>query len=104
MGKNAALTDHDQLRGMAHDDLWENIFMVSDPGFTGVPVVPQFPFFDERLVHFMRNLPPTPWCRGKYLMRAAMANRLPQTLLERPKTPLQGFPHLRWLQENGRCV
>lgn len=97
----AAWAKHDQHRGMAHDALWENIFMVADPGFTGMPVMPRFPFFDARLINFMRDVPPDPWCRGKYLLREAMRDRLPRTVLERPKTILQGFPHLRWLQEKG---
>jgi asparagine synthase (glutamine-hydrolysing) len=97
----ARSANHNHHRGMAHDSLWENIFMVADPGFTGVSVQTRFPFFDLRLFTFMQSVPPEPWCRSKHLLRSAMQGRLPGPLLNRPKTPLQGFPHRQLLQERG---
>ncbi len=93
--------NHNGYRGMADDSLWDNIFMVADPGFTGVPVKARFPFFDLRVYTFIGGLPPQPWSRHKYLLRQAMRDILPPAIIQRPKTPLQGFPFHRQLQEHG---
>ena len=78
--------------GMVSAALWRTIFAWSDPGFTGRPLVMRFPFFDKRLFDFVRTLPPYPWLVNKQLLRSAMAERLPLTIVKRPKTPLQANP------------
>lgn len=92
---------YDQVRGMAGDALWENLFNSADPGFTGVPVKARWPFFDLRLVNFILTVPPAPWCRKKHLLREAMCGILPESVRQRPKTILQGHPHYVLLQERG---
>ena len=79
--------------GMTVDPLWSNIFEGCDPGFSGLCVKFRFPFFDVRLVEFLRSVPASPWLQEKHLLREAMRGALPQALLSRPKTPLPQSPH-----------
>jgi asparagine synthase (glutamine-hydrolysing) len=58
------------------------------------------PFVDLRLLRFMLAVPAIPWCREKYLVRRAMREVLPPSVLRRPKTPLTSDP--RW--EGVRCI
>jgi len=46
------------------------------------------PFLDPRLIDLMMSLPALPWLFNKHLLRRSMANKLPQKVLRRPKTPL----------------
>jgi asparagine synthase (glutamine-hydrolysing) len=68
-----------------------------DPSWTGAPVDYRHPFMDVRLVNFCMALPPWPWCVDKRLLRVAMKNRLPTTVLNRPKTYVNGHPHAKQL-------
>lgn len=78
--------------GMVGAPLWRAFFALSDPGSSGIPVRVRFPFFDRKLFELILALPPAPWCEHKLILRAAMAGRLPATVLARPKTPLPGNP------------
>ena len=51
----------------------------------------RFPLFDTRLVCLVLSLPAIPWCQHKALPRRAYQGRLPQHVLDRPKTVLTGF-------------
>jgi hypothetical protein len=51
----------------------------------------RFPLFDTRLVRLVVSLPAIPWCQHKALPRRAYRGRLPQDVLDRPKTTLRGF-------------
>ena len=51
----------------------------------------RFPLFDTRLVRLVVSLPAIPWCQHKALPRRAYRGRLPQDVLARPKTILDGF-------------
>jgi asparagine synthase (glutamine-hydrolysing) len=51
----------------------------------------RFPLFDTRLVQLVVSLPAIPWCQHKALPRRAYRGRLPQDVLDRPKTTLHGF-------------
>jgi hypothetical protein len=51
----------------------------------------RFPLFDTRLVRLVMSLPAIPWCQHKALPRRAFQGRLPQEVLDRPKTVLAGF-------------
>jgi asparagine synthase (glutamine-hydrolysing) len=65
----------------------------------------RYPFFDVRLVNFVLAIPPLPWCADKWLLRAAMRDKLPDAIRLRPKRPLAGNPldacwrrgSLRWV-------
>ena len=71
---------------------WTLLFEISDPGLTRCPVEVRHPFLDLRIVEYLLALPPFPWFFGKTLLRRAMAGRLPDRILARPKMPLAGDP------------
>jgi asparagine synthase (glutamine-hydrolysing) len=78
---------NDERDAMLHPT-WPTIFSWSHPGASGLPKRSLFPFFDTRLVDYVWDAPFDPWRRNKYLLRAAMSERLPAAVLERPKAPL----------------
>ena len=59
------------------------------------------PFLDLRVLTFMLSVPPIPWGWKKQLVREAMKGRLPQPVLQRPKTPLPVFPQFEMLRRHG---
>lgn len=88
----------DPRRGMAEAAYWSNMLSFGDPGYSGSPIKIRFPFFDVRLLKFMRTVPPTPWLVHKTLLREAMRGQLPEVVRTRPKTPLaasSGYLHTR---------
>jgi asparagine synthase (glutamine-hydrolysing) len=46
------------------------------------------PYLDVRMVELIMTIPTLPWLFRKHVLRRAMADRLPQTVLQRPKTLL----------------
>ena len=73
-----------------------------DANYIQSPVEFRLPFLDLRLVRFFLALPPMPWCRNKYLLRAALRGSIPEEVRSRPKTPFVGEPFLeraRQMQE-----
>jgi asparagine synthase (glutamine-hydrolysing) len=60
----------------------------------------RYPLMDHRVVSFALRLPPFPWCVDKYLLRRALAGRLPTDVLARGKTFLGGEPLLAWVESN----
>lgn len=50
----------------------------------------RYPFFDLRLINYVLAIPPIPWCFNKHIHRASIKNLLPSSLVNRPKTALQG--------------
>ena len=87
--------------GMATAPLWSNIFAWSHPSFSGFPMKVRFPFFDVRLVEYLLTVPSFPWLEDKFLLREAMKGLLPDSVRQRPKTPLRGFAHYNWVQQQG---
>lgn len=71
--------------GMGRTAFWSNIFEMHDPGMTGLPVKPLYPFFDLRLVEFLMAIPPIPWLVDKRLLRDAMRGKLPEAVRTRKK-------------------
>lgn len=80
---------------------WTHMFEQADPGATGYPVETCYPFLDLRMVNYLLAIPPFPWFFNKTLLREAMAERLPERVRTRPKTPLQGNPMLARIQRQG---
>jgi asparagine synthase (glutamine-hydrolysing) len=76
--------------GMVRAPLWRGLFAFSDPGFHGLELRIRFPFFDLRLLEFVRAIPPTPWLENKHLLRAAVGDRLPEIVRIRPKSAMAG--------------
>ncbi len=88
-----------KLRPAAFDALnskvWAPLFEGYDPGATRLHLEMRHPFCDLRLVEFLLAIPAVPWCVHKHILRTAMQNRLPSTILNRRKTPLSGDPALQ---------
>ena len=85
--------------------MWAPLFEGYDPGSTRLLLEVRHPLTDVRLIDFLLQIPPVPWCVDKHILRRAMNNRLPPAILNRPKTPLASDPTLhlahaasvRWL-------
>lgn len=46
------------------------------------------PFLDIRLIDFILSIPSLPWLYKKHILRRSMTDRLPKSVIKRPKTPL----------------
>ena len=87
--------------GTLDPSLWSAFFGWADPGFTRLQLHFRHPFFDVRLVEYLRSLPPVPWFPNKMLLREAMRPVLPDALLTRPKTPLVRDPEQAVIRQQG---
>lgn len=65
------------------------------------PMLWRSPFLDLRVLTFMLSAPPIPWGWSKRLVREAIRGRLPQPVVERPKTPLSVFPRAEMIRRHG---
>lgn len=84
--------------------VWETLFALDDPSASGAPLSVLLPMLDARLFEYAFAVPPIPWCQRKQLLRSAMAGRLPDDVLRRPKTPLEGAVEAsvaRWRADGG---
>jgi len=77
---------------------WSRLFELADPGLTHSAVEVRYPFLDLRVVNYLLAIPPFPWTFQKQLVRAAMSGHLPESIRQRPKTPLAGDPLMEMLQ------
>lgn len=85
--------------------VWAPLFEGYHESATRLPLEVRHPFTDIRLVDYLLSIPAKPWCTNKYILRCAMKHRLPDAVVKRPKTPLEGDPALhlsrrasvRWL-------
>lgn len=80
---------------------WTLMFEQEDPGVTRYPVETRYPLLDLRIVDYLLAIPPFPYFFQKMLLREAMAQRLPERVRTRPKTPLQSDPILAQLRQTG---
>jgi asparagine synthase (glutamine-hydrolysing) len=71
---------------------WTRMFEVADAGFTGKTVEVRYPFLDLRMVEFVLALPPYPFLFNKALERDSLRGKLPEKIINRPKTPLSVDP------------
>jgi asparagine synthase (glutamine-hydrolysing) len=83
---------HPAAYAALHSGYWASVLEEEDAGWTGVPLETRAPLLDLRLLRFLLRLPPVPWCVNKDLTRGAMQGRLPEAVLNRPKTPLPEDP------------
>jgi len=79
---------HPQAYAGLHSTFWASDLEGEDAARTGVLLETRAPFLDLRILKFLLRLPPVPWCVNKELLRKAMTGRLPQAVLQRPKTLL----------------
>jgi asparagine synthase (glutamine-hydrolysing) len=77
------------------------MFEQENAGLTPYPLEVRYPFLDLRIVNYLLALPPFPWFFEKLLLREAMAERIPERVRMRPKTPLQGDPVSAQLHKTG---
>jgi asparagine synthase (glutamine-hydrolysing) len=80
---------------------WTQMFEQENAGTTPYPLEVRYPFLDLRIVNYLLALPPFPWFFEKTILREAMAERIPERVRVRPKTPLQGDPVSAQLQKTG---
>jgi asparagine synthase (glutamine-hydrolysing) len=75
--------------------VWTSLFEGYDPGATKLNLELRHPFLDLRLIEYLLAIPTVPWCVNKHILRRAMKNKLPEAVLNRPKTGLAGDPALQ---------
>jgi asparagine synthase (glutamine-hydrolysing) len=71
---------------------WSGPLESEDAGWTGVALESRAPLLDLRLLRFLLRLPPVPWCVRKEIMRQALRNHLPGSIIPRAKTTLVRDP------------
>jgi asparagine synthase (glutamine-hydrolysing) len=72
--------------------IWPVTFEECAPSATRRHLEMRHPLLDIRLARFCLALPVKPWMEKKGLLKIAMRDALPQPVLQRPKTPLEGNP------------
>jgi len=75
--------------------VWTALFEGYDPGATKLNLEVRHPFLDLRLIEYLLAIPTDPWCVNKHILRRAMRDKLPDAVLNRPKTGLGGDPALQ---------
>jgi asparagine synthase (glutamine-hydrolysing) len=83
---------HPQAYRALHEGYWASVLEPEDAGWNGVLLEHRAPLLDLRVLRFMLRLPPVPLCMDKKLARRAMANKLPDAIIHRSKTPLPDDP------------
>lgn len=81
--------------------VWAPLFESYDSGASRLPLELRHPMIDVRLVEYLLSVPPVPWLVNKEILRVAMADKLPKAVLNRPKTPLAGYPFLYHVNESS---
>ncbi len=84
-------TRHDAFRDL-WDVTWSNDFERTAAGAGAAAMEHRHPLFDLRLVEYLLEVPPVPWCLDKRLLRDAMHGVLPESVRLRPKTPVSEVP------------
>ena len=74
------------------DTVWPYSFDLLHPGCNGEAIEYRHPFFDVRLIAYLLAMPRQPWFERKALLREAMRGKLPESVRNRPKTPLREDP------------
>ena len=87
--------------GSLTSKVWAPLFEGYDRGATKLNLELRHPFIDVRLVEYLLAIPSSPWCFNKHILRAAMKDRLPAAVLNRPKTPLPGNLPLQLIRRGG---
>jgi hypothetical protein len=82
-------------RSEAQDRLWPAVSTylagILAPEITGHRLELRCPLLDTRVIRFVVNVAPIPWCQRKELARAAYADMLPMGITRRPKKGLAGL-------------
>jgi asparagine synthase (glutamine-hydrolysing) len=78
--------------GLPPNPAWQVNSALYDPGYFGFPLDVRLPFLDLRLLSYLLALPPLPWCVSKEILRAMLRGKLPESIHQRPKSPLAVDP------------
>ena len=73
--------------------------------FTQAPIEIRCPLLDTRVIRFVMELPPIPWCQQKHLPRVAYRGALPDAVLQRPKRGVPGLHEVlvaSWREKTSR--
>ncbi len=81
--------------GALKSKVWTALFEGYDRGATKLNLEMRHPFLDLRLIEYLLAIPIAPWCIKKHILRRAMQDKLPEAVLNRPKTGLAGDPALQ---------
>jgi asparagine synthase (glutamine-hydrolysing) len=104
-GEHSKLVFEHPIHPKAHASLslpqWTHMFEQDNAGVTPYPLEVWYPFLDLRIVNYLLAIPPFPWFFQKMILREAMAERIPERVRMRPKTPLQGDPVSAQLRKTG---
>jgi asparagine synthase (glutamine-hydrolysing) len=104
-GEHPKLVFEHPIHPKAHASLslpqWTQMFEQDNAGVTPYPLEVRYPFLDLRIVNYLLAIPPFPWFFQKMILREAMAQRIPERVRMRPKTPLQGDPVSAQLRKTG---
>jgi len=95
---------HERLKHYSNhpaNPVWASLFEGYDPGATKLDLEVRHPLIDVRLVEYLLSIPAVPWCVNKHILRLAMKDRLPATVLNRPKTALAGDPALQLVRRGS---
>jgi hypothetical protein len=77
------------------------LFELQSPGVTNTPIEVRYPFLDLRVVEYVLAIPPFPWFFQKFLLRQAMAGRVPDRVRLRPKVAFAANLLLENLRRSG---
>ena len=104
-GEHPKLVFEHPIHPKAHASLslpqWTHMFEQDNAGVTPYPLEVRYPFLDLRIANYLLSIPPFPWFFQKMILREAIAERIPERVRMRPKTPLQGDPVSAQLQKTG---
>jgi len=104
-GEHPKLVFEHPIHPKAHASLslpqWTQMFEQDNAGVTPYPLEVRYPFLDLRVVNYLLAIPPFPWFFEKMILREAMAERIPERVRMRPKTPLRGDPISAQLRKTG---
>lgn len=93
------------IHPVAHASLylpqWTRLFELQSPGVTNTPIEVRYPFLDLRVVEYLLAIPPFPWFFQKFLLRQAMAGRVPDPVRLRPKAAFAAHLVLENLRRSG---
>ena len=83
---------HPYAYAALHSGFWSSVLESEDAGNSHVVLETRAPLLDLRVVRFLLRVPPVPWCVHKELARHSFRGKLPERVLNRPKTPLLEDP------------
>jgi asparagine synthase (glutamine-hydrolysing) len=93
-GRGSPASIPSSFRQPFYQSLWESL----DPGFSGVNLDIRLPLMDLRLISFVLAIPAFRWYPRKRLLRAAVRDKLPRQVTERPKASVPGYWEARLRQ------